>query len=78
MESEKSEVERSEVAAASEISAGLGTLLPCPFCGSGVEKPVEHFQGYEWNFIHRCNVMGPIVVKAATLEGIAKRWNTRA
>lgn len=73
--------------AASELSAGLGALLPCPFCG-GEARPTAHLT-YSWfaPVCKSCGVRGPSVriesgadpQKLRELMNKADAlWNTRA
>ena len=54
-------------------------LKPCPFCGGRADM-AEHFRKeMGWSLIHRCNVMGPLVIEYCghTRAKIIARWNTR-
>jgi hypothetical protein len=70
----------------SELNAGLGTLLPCPFCG-GEPRPTAHLT-YSWfaPVCRSCGVDGPQVRIEAGTDPQTQRelmnkadalWNTR-
>ena len=57
--------------------AAYSALLPCPFCGETPE-PSKHFKHDMWQLIHRCEVIGPIVVDwKDSKEMLVEQWNTR-
>lgn len=52
-------------------------LIYCPFCGK-VPELSKHFREDQWQMIHRCRVIGPIVIEWGSMERVISRWNTRA
>ena len=51
-------------------------LKPCPFCGGSAQLN-KHFKEEMWSLIHRCEVMGPIMIDWTDRERAVTRWNTR-
>ena len=60
----------------SALTAELG-LKPCPFCGETPELS-KHFREDMWQMIHRCKVIGPMLIEWGDAERITKQWNKRA
>ena len=53
-------------------------LLPCPFC-AGEAKITKHFKYDDlFNLIHRCRLVGPIMIDWRDREQIVANWNTRS
>jgi hypothetical protein len=53
-------------------------MKPCPFCG-GDAQISKHFKEDIWQLIHRCPVVGAIVIDWTEPEQrVVDRWNTRA
>lgn len=52
-------------------------LKPCPFCGGNAEM-TKHFREEIWNLIHRCPVMGALILDWSSKASLVERWNTRA
>lgn len=52
-------------------------LLPCPFCG-GAAQLNKHFKGEMYSLIHRCEIMGPILLDWSDKASRIRKWNTRA
>lgn len=81
-----SEAQRSE---ASDSTAGLGALLPCPFCGGPVKLEEAHIQRTKdfgarqfWGVVCRntTNLGGSCCmeqVPSASKEAAIGRWNMR-
>jgi hypothetical protein len=51
-------------------------LLPCPFCGE-LPEISKHFKEEMYRLIHRCKVIGPIVLDWADKGYHEHRWNRR-
>ncbi len=58
------------------MSEAATELKPCPFCG-GQPKIRECYQGDELKLIHRCKVVGPIILDWTAKDILEKAWNTR-
>ena len=58
---------------------GTPELLPCPFCGEDQGPLVDatRIMGV-WRLIHRCRLVGPILIESSDPEYLAKKWITRA
>jgi len=54
----------------------MDNLKPCPFCGE-IPKLSKHYKEERWQMIHRCKVMGPIVIDWNYEDKIIEQWNTR-
>lgn len=55
----------------------MTALKPCPFCG---ELPAihKHFKEELWQLIHRCPVMGPMILEWTEPEQrLINQWNIR-
>lgn len=54
-------------------------LKPCPFCGGTPKEIVDatRILGVH-RIVHRCAVIPPVVLEAATPEGVSEQWNRRA
>jgi hypothetical protein len=49
----------------------------CPWCGEAPQIS-KHFRDDAWRLIHRCKVMGPILIDWTYSEDrLVERWNTR-
>ncbi len=51
-------------------------LKPCPFCG-GQAEITEHYQRDAFRLVHRCRIVGPIVLDWTAKEILERTWNTR-
>jgi hypothetical protein len=81
--------EKTTDSAASALSAGLGALLPCPFCGGPVtleqsteQYSREHGQRQYWGVVCRnvINLGGSCCIEqipSASKEAAVARWNMR-
>jgi Lar family restriction alleviation protein len=54
-------------------------LKPCPFCGETPKEIVDatKIMGV-YRIVHRCKVIPPFALDAATPEKVAENWNWRA
>ncbi len=54
-------------------------LKPCPFCGGTPKEIVDatRILGVH-RIVHRCAVIPPFALEAATPEGVSEQWNRRA
>lgn len=57
----------------------MTVLLICPFCGETPDKIVDatKVMGVH-RIVHRCKVIPPFSLEAATPEKVAQKWNTRS
>lgn len=54
-----------------------GETLPCPFCGEQPEI-AKHFKEDAWRLVHRCDVMGALVLDwTEPRRRHVDTWNTR-
>ena len=52
-------------------------LKPCPFCGE-LPEISKHFKEEMYHLIHRCKVLGPIVLEWSSKGSLERQWNRRA
>ena len=51
-------------------------LIPCPFC-KGIPEVHKHFRDDQYNLIHRCKVIGTILLDWNDRGRNETLWNTR-
>jgi hypothetical protein len=55
----------------------MDDLKACPFCGKQPEVTAHFKNKTEHRLVHRCTVVGPIVIDWSSKDYLTEKWNTR-